>query len=167
MLSFPAGFFDGVSANNVGGVGAQLILSNDHHFCFKLGVGPSTNTRSEVLALWTLLYCARHMGFSSLFFHGDSVVIINWFNRRSALTLLSLDGWCHCIRELETDFIQLTTTHIQREHNTMPYNLSKEALTLPQGQLQYVEFTNGECIYQCTLFLFQPSTHVLFVLLLI
>ena len=165
MLSFPAGFFDGASANNVGGVGVQLLLSNDHYFCFKLGVGPSTNTRSELLALWTLLYCANHMGLPSLFFHGDSAVIINWFNRRSALTLLSLDGWCHCIRELETEFIQLTATHIYREHNTMADNLSKEALTLPQGHLQYAELTNGEVIDQGTLFLVQPSAHVLSMLL--
>ena len=119
-----------------------------------MGVGPSTNTRSKLLALWTLLHCVNHMGLPSLLIHGDSVVIINWFNHRSALTLLSLDGWCHYIRELETDFIQLTATHIFREQNTMADNLSKEALTLPQGQLQFAEFTNGECIDQGTLYLF-------------
>ena len=150
ILSFPAGFFDGASTNNVGGVCVQLLLSNEHYFCFKLGVSLSTNNRVELLELWTLLHCVNHMGLPSLLIHGDSVVIINWFK----LTLLSLDGWCHYIRELETDFIQLTTTHIFREHNTMANKLSKEALTLPQGQLQLAEFTNGECIDHGTLYLF-------------
>ena len=43
--------------------------------------------------------------------------------------------------------------------------LSKEALTLAQGQLQFAEFTNGECIDQGTFYLFQPSTLDLSVLL--
>ena len=86
------------------------------------------------------------MGLPSLHIHGDSIVIINWFNQRSALTLLPLDGWCHCIREMETNFIQIYAIHILREHNTMADSLSKEALTLAQGQLQFAEFTNGECI---------------------
>ena len=96
----------------MGGVGVQLLLSQDNYYCFKMGVGLSTNTISELLALWTLLHCAKSMGLPILHIHGYSAVIINWFNQRSALTLLTLDGWCHCIRELEPYFIQLTATHI-------------------------------------------------------
>ena len=114
-MTFPAGFFDGASTKNKGGVGVQLMLSNDHHFCFKLGVGLSTNTRSELLALWTLLHYAKIMGLPHLHIHGDSAVIINWFNHRSTLSLLTLDGWCHFIRELEPHFIQLSSIHIERE----------------------------------------------------
>ena len=118
-LTFPAGFFDEASTNHLGGVGVHLLLSNEHYFYFKLGIGLSTNTKSELLAMWTLLHCAKCMGLPSLHIHGDSAVIINWFNHRSALSLLSLDGWCQCIRELETDFIQISASHIYREHNTM------------------------------------------------
>ena len=138
----------------MGGVGVQHLLSKHHYYCFKLEVGMSTNTRSELLALWTLLHCANYPGLPSLLIHGDSAVIINSFNQRSTLTLLSLDGRCHCIRELETNFIQLTAIHIYREHNTMADSLSKEALTLAQGQLQFAEFTNVECIDQGTFYLF-------------
>ena len=141
----------------MGGVGVHLLLSRDHYYCFKLGVGLSTNTRSEFLALWTLLHCAKNMGLPLLHIHGDYAVIINWFNQRSALTLLTLDGWCHYIRELEPHFIQLTAIHIEREHNTTADSLSKEALTLALGQLQFTEFTNGECIDQGSFLLFWPT----------
>ena len=96
----------------LGGVGFQLMLSQEHYYCFKIGVGLSTNTKSELLALWTLVHCSKNMGLPSLHIHGDFAVIINWFNQISALTLLTLNGWCHCIRELEPYFIQLTAIHI-------------------------------------------------------
>ena len=35
-------------------------------------VGLSTNTRFELLALWTLLYCAKSMVLPTLHIHGDS-----------------------------------------------------------------------------------------------
>ena len=95
------GFFDGASTKNMGGVGVQLMINQDHFFCFKLGLGHSTNTRSKLLALWTLLHCAKCMGLPHLQILGDSAVIINWFNHQSTLSLLTLDGWCHLIRELE------------------------------------------------------------------
>ena len=80
ILDFPVGFFDGASANQMGGIGVHLLISQDHYFCFKLGVVLSSNTRSELLALWTLLYCAKIMGLPTLHIHGDSNAIINWFN---------------------------------------------------------------------------------------
>ena len=100
-----------------------------------MGVGLSTNTRSELLALWTLLYCAKSLGLPTLHIHRDSTVIINWFNIRSTLSSLALDGWCQCIRDLEPFFIQLDAVHIFREHNTKVDSLSKEALTLALGHL--------------------------------
>ena len=42
--------------------------------------------------------------------------------------------------------------------------LSKEALTLSQGQLQCVEFTYGERIEHGTFYLFYPFAHALIVL---
>ena len=110
-----------------------------------MGVGLSTNTRSELLALWTLLYLAKSLGLPTLHIHGDSTVIINWFNRRSTLSSLALDGWCQCIYDLEPYIIQLDAVHIFREHNTKADSLSKEALTLASGLLQCTEFTDGEC----------------------
>ena len=55
---------------------------------------------------------------------------------------------------MEPYFIQLKAVHIFREHNTKVDRLSKEALTLALGLLQYIEFTNGECSDQGTFQLF-------------
>ena len=84
------------------------------------------------------------------------VILLSSFTGSTIDLLLhySLDGWCHCIRELEPYFMQLTAIHIYREHNTMVDSLSKEALTLAPGQLQFSEFTMGECIDQGSFSLF-------------
>ena len=96
-LDFPAGFFDGALANQMGGIGVHLLISQDHYIYMKMGVGWSKNTRLELLVLWTLLFMAKSYGLPSLHIHGDSSVIINWFNRRSSISSLALDGWCHNI----------------------------------------------------------------------
>ena len=79
---FTIGFFDGVSTNLMGGIGVHILISQDHYFCLKMGVGQSTNTRSKLLALWTLLISAKLFGMPYLHIHGDSTVMINWFNMR-------------------------------------------------------------------------------------
>ena len=87
------------------------------------------------------IYMAKSYGLPSLHIHGDSSVIINWFNRRSSLSSLALDGWCHNIRDLESCFIQLDAIHIYREYNEMADGLSKEALTMASRLLQFSEFS--------------------------
>ena len=44
-LTFSTGFFDRASTNLMGGIGVHLMLSNEHYFYFKMGIGLSTNTR--------------------------------------------------------------------------------------------------------------------------
>ena len=87
----------------------------------------------------------KSCGLPSLHIHGDSSVIINWFNKRSLFSSLALDGWCHNIQDLESCFIQLDDVHIYREYNEMVDGLSKEALTMASSLLQFSEFTEGEC----------------------
>ena len=151
IYEFPVGFFDGASANLMGGIGVHLMINYDHYICMKMCVGQSTNTRSELLALWTLLFSAQLFGLPYLHIHGDSSVIINWFNRRSTfsrtstLSSLSLNGWCQNIRDLESCFIQLDVVHIFREYNDMANGLFKEALSMASGLFQYSEFIEGEC----------------------
>ena len=76
-MVYPCGFFDGASANNVGGVGYFLYLNESHTFKFVLGVGNSTNTKAELLSLWALLLTSQMMGIPLLHIFGDSSVIIN------------------------------------------------------------------------------------------
>lgn len=72
VYEYPVGFFDGASANRIGGVGVHIILSNEHYFHFKLGCSLSTNTQSELLALWILLVFAKLIGLPYLHLKGDS-----------------------------------------------------------------------------------------------
>ena len=48
---FPCAFFDGAATKNIGGFGFVIYLNNSHFFSFSLGIGSSTNTRAELLAL--------------------------------------------------------------------------------------------------------------------
>ena len=73
------------TANNTGGVGFTLSLNQSHSFFFKMGCGPSTNTRAELLALWALLVSAVSMGLPSQTMCDDSSVIKNWTNSKATL----------------------------------------------------------------------------------
>ena len=79
----------------MGGAGVTLFLNHDHSFFCKMGCGPSTNTRAELLALWALLHSAASMGIPKLLVRGDFVVIINWINPKASLTALNLEHWCN------------------------------------------------------------------------
>ena len=138
----------------IGGIGVHLFISHDHFFCMKMGCGQSTNTRSELLALWVLLVISNIFGLPSLHIRGDSSAIINWFNVRAALSALNLDGWCQNIRELESSFLQLDSCHVYREYNVKADGLSKEALTLASTLLLYFKFTESECIGNGTIQLY-------------
>ena len=85
-MVFPCGFFDGASANNLGGVGFSLYLNESHIFEFALGVGDRTNTKAELLGLWALLHTSHMMGIplSDIFYH--SLVIIKWEKGSTALS---------------------------------------------------------------------------------
>ena len=111
-----------------------------------MGYGQSTNIRSELLALCTLLVISKKFGLPFLHVRGDSTAIINWINGRDALSADNLDGWCQNIRELESSFLHLDFLHVYREFNVKADGLSKEALSLASGLLLYSEFTEGECI---------------------
>ena len=123
----------------MGGIGVHILISQDHYYCLKIGCGQSTNTRSELLALWVLLVTANIFGLPCLHIRGDSSAIINWFNWRVDLSALNLDGWCHNIKELESSFLQLDSWHVYIEHNVKADGLSKEALSLASGHLLYSE----------------------------
>ena len=94
QIIYPCGFFDGAAAGNIEGSGFMIHLSGTHCLYFSLGCGSSTNTRSELLALWALLSMTKHMGIPMLTIFGDSLVIISWANRICSLNLPHLSHWC-------------------------------------------------------------------------
>ena len=146
VYDFPIRFLDGASALSKGGVGVHLMLNKDHYLFLKLGCGLSTNTRSELLALWVLLSFSKHIGLPYLHIRGDSSAIINWFNGLASLETLDLSGWCKEISNLRSYFIHLESACVFTEFNIQVDRLSKEALHILVGILEHMEYIEGACI---------------------
>jgi ribonuclease HI len=54
-------------------------------YSIKLNCGTGTNTRGELLALWSLLFFSLHKQVSCLQLIGDSKVIVDWFSYKNNL----------------------------------------------------------------------------------
>ena len=72
------GYFDGAANAGRCGDGMHILVDIFQHFRLHMGTGLGTNTRSELLALWGLLYFDLHKNFRNLHVRGDSKVIIEW-----------------------------------------------------------------------------------------
>jgi hypothetical protein len=79
------GFFDGASQCEGSKCGAGAILKCPElgFYSLKLNCGPGTNTRGELLALWSILFFAHYKQIKSLQLVGDSKVIIDWFSLKT------------------------------------------------------------------------------------
>ena len=154
MKVFPCGFFDGAAVENIGGFGFVIFLSDSHYFSFSLGAGCTTNTRADLLALWALLKASLMMGIPMHLIDGDSLVIISWLNRLSALDVPSLMHWCNDIRNMIQMAPLVIFKHIFREHNSLADGLSKQALNLDMGYGNFSETLDGMVINHGQLVLF-------------
>ena len=124
----------------------MIHLSGLQCLNFSLGCGSSTNTRSELLALWALLVVTKHMGIPLLTIFGDSLVIISWANRLSSLNSPNLSHWCEDIRSMLQIIPPLTINHIYCEHNQQADSLTKKALLLDPGFGKFSESLDGMII---------------------
>ena len=151
---FPVGYFDGTAQLNVGGAGFMIYLSETHYFRFSLGCGLSTNTRAELLALWSILRVSFLMGIPIQRIYGDSMVIISWVNGLTTLEIATLKHWCDDILQLRQLVPSVSFNHIFREHNMLADGLSKKALNLEVGSGHYTETLDGKVMEdgQFTLF---------------
>ena len=147
-MAFPCGFFDGASAGNIGGSGFVIYLNETHFYSFTMGCGSSTNTRAELLALWAILRVCLLMGLPIQLIYGDSLVIISWLNRLSALDVPALMHWSYDIKNMLQFAPQVIFKHIFREHNSLADGLSKQALNLDMGVGIYSETLDGSVINQ-------------------
>ena len=77
---------------------------------------------------------------------GDSMVIISWLNRLSALDVPSLMHWCGDIRNMLQQVPPVTFKDIFREHNSLADGLSKQALKLDMGYGTFFESLDGMVI---------------------
>ena len=142
MIQFPCDFFDGAAAKNKGGAGFVLHLSRSHSIHFSLGCRKCTNTKSEMMAQWTLLTVSKIMGIPLLSIYGDSLVIIQWATGKSNLNLPHLSHWCDDIKDLLQIFPRVIMKHTYREHNQIADSLSKKALLLDSSYGEYKEVLN-------------------------
>ena len=117
VMCYQCGFFDGAAANSKGGAGVFIAISKFHVLSFKLGCGPSTNTRAELMALWSLLVVAKMMGLPLKKTHGDSLVIINWAYGKSNLSSIDLSHWCAEVSDLIHCLAGVDISHVYKEHN--------------------------------------------------
>ena len=78
MQDHPFVFFNGAVANGVCGASFVIKLKNDKVIKGWLKAGRHTNTRAEVIGLWSVLFVAKSWGLKDLHVLGDSQAIINW-----------------------------------------------------------------------------------------
>ena len=108
----------------------MIHLSVSYSISFTLGCGISTNTRSELLALWALLTVTCHLGIPLITIYGDSLVIISWVNRIASLNAPNMIHQCDDILSLLQHVPLVTIKHIYCEHNQQADSLSKQDLLL-------------------------------------
>ena len=129
------GYFDGASQDGGTkcGVGAILISPLLGRFNIKWNCGFGTNTRSELLALWSILHFARSLGIDAIQIAGDSRVIVEWFTGFFHLESVLLTYWMDRILQLKSQFSVISIQHVYREINYDADLLSKQALAGPVG----------------------------------
>ena len=143
---YPVGYFDGAAQLGLGGAGLVIFISETHYLTFSVGVGLGTNTRAELLALWSVLKVSNMMGVPLNQIFGDSMVIISWENKHSALEIPALKHWCDDIIHMLLCAPPLTINHTFREHNTLADGLSKSALKHEIGTWYFSEIMDGQVI---------------------
>ena len=137
LKCFPCGFFDGVATGNIGGSGYVICINDSHYYSFSMGYGSSSNTRAELLACWAILRVSLLMGIPMQLIYGDSMVIISWLNRNSALDVPILMHWCCDIRLMLQKAPSVIFKHTYCEHNTLADALSKQGLNLDMGVVSF------------------------------
>ena len=94
------------------------------------------------------------MGIPIQLIFGDSLVIISWLNRSSALDVPSLMHWCKDIRKLLLLTPHVIFKHIFQEHNSLADGLSKKALNLDLVHGFFIEYLDGKVINEGQFVLF-------------
>ena len=103
-----------------------------------MDVGSGTNTKSELLALWGLLF-ALHKNFHELHVRGDSLVIIDWALGKHSIHSLELEHWILRVKDLIGHFRIVTFQHVFREFNSLADDLSKKAIGMGPGRIFWEE----------------------------
>lgn len=107
------------------------------------------------MALWSLLFTSHRLGIDSMLIFGDSLVTINWANKKFDLQSIPLVHWCRRIEDLIPQFSDISFHHIFREQNGDADYLSKEALCGIEGILIVDEYIDGVLSFNGSLQIFE------------
>jgi ribonuclease HI len=142
----PIGWFDGASQSNgmQSGAGGVLHITTNTHCRWTYNCGQGSNTRAELLGTWASLLLASRLNITSLHLYGDSHIVIDWLNNKNKLQVVSLFGWKARIRHLQSFFNMLSFKHIYRDSNKEVDSLSKTALKMQPGTINYNIWVDGQ-----------------------
>jgi ribonuclease HI len=113
----------------------KKIFNPDIRWFFNCGSG--SNTKAELVGVWTSFILANLLDIRHLHMVGDSKVVIEWMQRKGNLLATRIEGWKRRVRILEKNFQEVLFQHIYRESNVEVDILSKRALESPKGSLIY------------------------------
>ena len=146
----PLILFDGASANGICGVGFVLKLVESKEIKGWLNAGRDSNTRVEIIGLWSGLYVARWRGVRELFVAGDSQVIINWALDKALGLSLELFHWLNDSKGLMSEFNCCFCFHIYQELMWMLILFQKLLWVSCTVKYIYLFFLNGSCHHRET-----------------
>jgi ribonuclease HI len=147
-ILLPEGFtlacFDG-AAQVTGRCGAGGTFKTHHSritkWYFSCGVG--SNTKAELMGLWTTLFLASSWSIKFLIVLGDSRVVIDWINQKSNLRSVHIEGWKLKTQALSKHFTDIRFHHFSRSFNNEADALSKKALNAEAGRLSIFHSDSG------------------------
>ena len=145
--------FDGAAASNglCCGAGGFFKSHRKRITNWFMNCGEGSNTKAELLGLWTALALASQWSLDYLLVLGDSRIIIDWINNKSLLHSVQIEGWKDKTKFLTKLFKNIKFHHFSRIFNKEADALSKKALCGVVGRLS---------IYHCEDGLESPTTNI-------
>jgi ribonuclease HI len=137
--------FDGAAASTGLCCGAGGFFKTHQKRITKwfINCGEGTNTKAELLGLWTALALASQWSLDHLLVLGDSRIIIDWINNKCKLHSVHIEGWKDKTKFLSKLFMNVKFQHFSRTYNKEADALSKRALSGEVGRLSIYHCENG------------------------
>jgi len=107
-------YFNGLCQGSLSLCKARIVLhiSSNHSFHLKQGVDVGTNTREELIALWTLIHFPKYQGIQHLHIVGDSQAVVDWIKGSTQLDSILLYSWKYYMKDIHESFISISIDHI-------------------------------------------------------
>lgn len=150
-VGYTLAYFDGAEQAGCCGAGGFFKSNQTGITKWYFSCGRGTNTKAELLALWSTLYLATSWSVKHLIVLGDSRVVIDWINCKSNLRSVHIECWKQKTLVLSKLFEDVKFQHVQRSHNGEADALSKRALKEEVGYLSIFHSDDG---------VDSPSTHL-------